>query len=54
MNRMLVKLSGEALLGNADYGVDPLMLKRVAGELCDVLALGRLKVPLLVRWPDAC
>ena len=40
MNRMLVKLSGEALLGNADYGVDPLMLKRVAGELCDVLALG--------------
>jgi uridylate kinase len=37
---MLVKLSGEALLGNADYGVDPLMLKRVAGELCDVLALG--------------
>ena len=40
MNRMLVKLSGEALLGNADYGIDPAMLKRVAGELRDVLALG--------------
>ena len=40
MKRMLVKLSGEALLGDADYGVDPLMLKRVAAELCEVQALG--------------
>jgi uridylate kinase len=38
--RILVKLSGEALLGNAEYGIDPLMLKRVAGELRDVQALG--------------
>jgi uridylate kinase len=38
--RILVKLSGEALLGAADYGIDPLMLKRVAGELRDVQALG--------------
>jgi uridylate kinase len=38
--RILVKLSGEALLGNADYGVDPVMIKRVAGELRDVQALG--------------
>jgi uridylate kinase len=38
--RILVKLSGEALLGAADYGIDPVMLKRVAGELRDVQALG--------------
>jgi uridylate kinase len=38
--RILVKLSGEALLGRADYGIDPVMLKRVAGEIRDVLALG--------------
>jgi uridylate kinase len=38
--RVLVKLSGEALLGEADYGIDPLMLKRVATELVDVAATG--------------
>ncbi|GMU68436.1 MAG: uridylate kinase [Steroidobacteraceae bacterium] len=38
--RILVKLSGEALLGAADYGIDPLMLKRVAGEIRDIAALG--------------
>jgi uridylate kinase len=38
--RILVKLSGEALLGEADYGIDPAVIKRVAGELRDVQALG--------------
>ena len=38
--RIVVKLSGEALLGDADFGIDPLMLKRVAGELRDVQQLG--------------
>lgn len=38
--RILVKLSGEALLGDADYGIDPAMLRRVALELQEVLALG--------------
>jgi uridylate kinase len=38
--RILVKLSGEALLGNAEYGIDPLMLRRVAMELQEVVALG--------------
>ena len=38
--RILVKLSGEALLGSADYGIDPAVIKRVAGELRDVLELG--------------
>jgi uridylate kinase len=38
--RILVKLSGEALLGEADYGIDPAMLRRVAGELVEVAATG--------------
>ena len=38
--RILVKLSGEALLGQADYGVDPDVLRRIAGEIIDVLSRG--------------
>ncbi len=38
--RILVKLSGEALLGNADYGIDPAMLKRIATEIREVTQLG--------------
>jgi uridylate kinase len=38
--RIMVKLSGEALLGNADYGIDPLTIKRIAGDLCDALRSG--------------
>jgi uridylate kinase len=39
-NRILVKLSGEALLGTADYGIDPAVLKRIAVEIRDVQGLG--------------
>src|SRR5580692_11284221 len=39
-SRILVKLSGEALLGRAEYGIDPDVLKRVAAEIRDVQALG--------------
>ena len=38
--RILVKLSGEALLGGAEYGIDPVVMKRIAGEIRDVQALG--------------
>lgn len=31
--RILLKLSGEALLGEADYGIDPLVLRRLAAEV---------------------
>ena len=40
LKRILVKLSGEALLGSAEYGIDPLMLRRVATELGEVVAMG--------------
>ena len=38
--RILLKLSGEALLGKEDYGIDPEVLSRMARELKDVLKLG--------------
>jgi uridylate kinase len=38
--RILVKLSGEALLGKADYGIDPAMIRRVATEIVEVAASG--------------
>ena len=39
-SRILVKLSGEALMGRADYGIDPDILKRIAGELQDIVGFG--------------
>jgi uridylate kinase len=38
--RILLKLSGEALMGNGDYGIDPDVLARIAGEVKDVGSLG--------------
>jgi len=38
--RILLKLSGEALLGQEDFGIDPQILIRMAGELREVTALG--------------
>ncbi|MEM7408046.1 MAG: UMP kinase [Pseudomonadota bacterium] len=45
--RVLVKLSGEALLGNEAYGIDPEVLDRVADELVDLHALG-VEVALVI------
>jgi len=39
-SRILVKLSGEALMGKGDYGIDPAVLKRIAEELQDIVGLG--------------
>jgi uridylate kinase len=39
--RVLVKLSGEALMGDADYGIDPAFLRRLAGEIRDMCEDGR-------------
>ena len=38
--RILLKLSGEALLGNEDYGIDPAIIHRIAVEVGDVTKLG--------------
>jgi uridylate kinase len=38
--RILLKLSGEALLGDEDYGIDPVIIGRVACEIRDVINTG--------------
>ena len=39
-HRILLKLSGEALLGQEDYGIDPDIIHRLAVEINDVTKLG--------------
>jgi uridylate kinase len=38
--RILLKLSGEALLGGEDYGIDPVIIHRIASEIAEVSRLG--------------
>ena len=38
--RILLKLSGEALLGQEDYGIDPVIIHRIAVEIGDVTRSG--------------
>ena len=39
-HRILLKLSGEALLGKEDYGIDPDIIHRIAVEIREVIRLG--------------
>lgn len=47
LKRILLKLSGEALMGREDYGIDPLMIKRLAAEIREVHDLG-LQVAIVI------
>lgn len=38
--RILLKLSGEALMGDMNYGIDPKMIKRIAEEIADLSRSG--------------
>jgi len=38
--RVLLKISGEALLGDQQYGIDTKIVERIAGEIGDALELG--------------
>jgi uridylate kinase len=38
--RILLKLSGEALMGEQEFGIDPVMIKYVAGEIKSVFDMG--------------
>lgn len=38
--RVLLKVSGEALMGNEAYGIDLNVVERIAGEVKDALAIG--------------
>lgn len=45
--RILLKLSGEALVGSEAYGIDPEVLERFAGEIRDLAAIG-VQVALVI------
>ena len=45
--RVLLKLSGEALMADQDYGIDANMLARVAGEIAEVVNMG-VEVALVI------
>ena len=45
--RLLIKLSGEALLGGGDHGIDPIALDRVAEEVWDLKNVG-VEVALVI------
>ncbi|MCL1471570.1 UMP kinase [Argonema antarcticum] len=38
--RVLLKLSGEALMGNLGYGIDPAVVQEIAAEVAEVIASG--------------
>ena len=38
--RILLKISGEALIGSAGYGIEPATLERIAAEIAEVQSLG--------------
>src|SRR5947209_11747156 len=39
-NRILLKLSGEALMGDQSYGIDPAVATQVAREIGEIQAMG--------------
>ena len=38
--RVLLKISGEALMGDREYGLDPVMVQQIAADVAQVRALG--------------
>ncbi|MGQ3889047.1 UMP kinase [Legionella sp. CNM-1927-20] len=45
--RILLKYSGEALMGNSQFGIDPLVLDRIASEVAELISLN-VEVALVV------
>lgn len=45
--RILLKLSGEALMGDTEYGISPAVMERMAGEIRDVAQAG-VQVALVI------
>ncbi len=46
-NRILLKLSGEALMGNMGYGIDNDIIKYIAGEIQSIHSLG-IKIGIVI------
>src|SRR5690625_3080865 len=45
--RILLKFSGEALMGDGDYGISPAFIQRLASEVGEIVSLG-VQVALVV------
>jgi uridylate kinase len=45
--RVLLKLSGEALMGEGEFGIDPTVIRRLAGEVRDLVGAG-VQVALVI------
>ncbi len=45
--RVLIKLSGEALMGSMDFGIEPVMMSRVAREIAEISDMG-VEVALVI------
>lgn len=46
--RLIIKLSGEALSGNNDKGIDPLRVKEIALEIKDAYDLGLFEIGIII------
>jgi len=46
--RILLKLSGEALLGEEDYGIDPNMIHRIAGIAVEIGEVAQANIEIAV------
>ena len=43
-SRVLLKLSGEALMGDGTYGIDPNVATRIASEVADIQSLSLIHI----------
>lgn len=52
-NRVLLKLSGEALMGTLQFGLDPRVLDRIAQEVSETLQLG-VQIGIVIGGGNFC
>ena len=51
--RVLLKLSGEALMGEQGFGIDPEVVKRTAAEIAEVVKTPVIGCGGITSWRDA-
>ena len=49
--RVLLKLSGEALMGDGQYGIDPKVTDHLAKQVKELLAVGHEVGVVVGAWP---
>ncbi len=47
-SRVLLKLSGAALGGNRDYGIDPITIQNVAGKINEIVSETKVEIAIVV------